>query len=165
MSILYYTCHVCHGGQVMLLVSLAAGEHHAQSAHHVPLGTHHSKSDKFLLKLVAFCWRGREDLNLRGAFYTPYSLSRGAPSASWVLPQVEEKYEIGGESGIRTHGWLPIAGFQDRCLQPLGHLSVSAKPTFDSQMQEVSYHIRTRFVNCELYFFQKNGASRKPAPF
>ena len=37
---------------------------------------------------LAFSWRGREDLNLRGAFYTPYSLSRGAPSASWVLPQV-----------------------------------------------------------------------------
>ena len=33
-------------------------------------------------------WRGREDLNLRGAFYTPYSLSRGAPSATWVLPQM-----------------------------------------------------------------------------
>ena len=29
----------------------------------------------------------------------------------------------GGESGIRTHGCFHIAGFQDRCLQPLGHLS------------------------------------------
>ena len=35
-------------------------------------------------------WRGREDLNLRGAFYTPYSLSRGAPSATWVLPQMSK---------------------------------------------------------------------------
>ena len=25
---------------------------------------------------VSLFWRGREDLNLRGAFYTPYSLSR-----------------------------------------------------------------------------------------
>ena len=72
---------------------------------------------------LAFSWRGREDLNLRGAFYTPYSLSRGAPSASWVLPQVDGNFFIGGESGIRTHGCFHIAGFQDRCLQPLGHLS------------------------------------------
>ena len=39
-----------------------------------------------------FFWRGREDLNLRDAFYTSYSLSRGAPSASWVLPQVDGKF-------------------------------------------------------------------------
>ena len=26
---------------------------------------------------LAFSWRGREDLNLRDAFYTSYSLSRG----------------------------------------------------------------------------------------
>ena len=32
-------------------------------------------------------------------------------------------YFHGGESGIRTHGTLPHAGFQDRYLQPLGHLS------------------------------------------
>ena len=38
-------------------------------------------------------------------------------------------YEIGGESGIRTHGDLRLAGFQDRFLQPLGHLSVSGKDT------------------------------------
>ncbi len=31
----------------------------------------------------------------------------------------------GGESGIRTHGCLRIAGFQDRFLKPLGHLSSS----------------------------------------
>ena len=29
----------------------------------------------------------------------------------------------GGEGGIRTHGWLPIGGFQDRCHKPLDHLS------------------------------------------
>ena len=34
-------------------------------------------------------------------------------------------YEIGGESGIRTHGDLRLAGFQDRFLKPLGHLSIS----------------------------------------
>src|SRR6185437_1514326 len=31
---------------------------------------------------------------------------------------------IGGWGGIRTHGRLHVAGFQDRCLKPLGHPSV-----------------------------------------
>ncbi len=30
----------------------------------------------------------------------------------------------GGSGEIRTHGWLPIAGFQDQCLKPLGHASL-----------------------------------------
>ena len=47
-----------------------------------------------------FSWRGREDLNLRGAFYTPYSLSRGAPSASWVLPQVDGKIQLAERVGF-----------------------------------------------------------------
>ena len=69
-------------------------------------------------------WRRRRDLNPRGAFYTPYSLSRGAPSATWVLLHIAGWYQIGGESGIRTHGCFHIAGFQDRCFRPLSHLSV-----------------------------------------
>src|SRR3954467_15159764 len=31
--------------------------------------------------------------------------------------------EPGGWGGIRTHGRLHVAGFQDRCLKPLGHPS------------------------------------------
>ena len=72
-------------------------------------------------------WRRRRDLNPRGAFYTPYSLSRGAPSATWVLLHSRTSYEVlssGGEGGIRTHGCFHIAGFQDRCFRPLSHLSV-----------------------------------------
>jgi hypothetical protein len=37
-------------------------------------------------------------------------------------------YKPGGGSGIRTHGSLRIAGFQDRCFQPLSHPS---KPLLD----------------------------------
>src|SRR5690554_4573837 len=38
--------------------------------------------------------------------------------------QAEGFYRIAGGSGeIRTHEGLPLAGFQDRCLQPLGHAS------------------------------------------
>ena len=73
-------------------------------------------------------WRRRRDLNPRDGF-PPYSLSRGAPSATWVLLRAESNIDLeqkcGGESGIRTHGCLRIAGFQDRFLQPLGHLSTS----------------------------------------
>ena len=29
-----------------------------------------------------------------------------------------------GEGEIRTHDTLPYDGFQDRCLKPLGHLTV-----------------------------------------
>ena len=47
-----------------------------------------------------FSWRGREDLNLRDAFYTSYSLSRGAPSASWVLPQVDGKIQLAERVGF-----------------------------------------------------------------
>ena len=40
----------------------------------------------------------------------------------WVYPTRER----GGEGGIRTHGGLLThAGFQDRCFQPLSHLSVA----------------------------------------
>src|SRR3954452_3632483 len=33
--------------------------------------------------------------------------------------------EPGGWGGIRTHGRLHVAGFEDRCLKPLGHPSTS----------------------------------------
>ena len=33
-------------------------------------------------------------------------------------------FRNGGWGGIRTHEGLPPGGFQDRCLQPLGHPSV-----------------------------------------
>jgi hypothetical protein len=33
-------------------------------------------------------------------------------------------FVFGGEGGIRTHGGLPLNGFQDRRFRPLSHLSV-----------------------------------------
>ena len=48
--------------------------------------------------------------------YHVYSLSRGAPSASWVLLQIRYVIKFGGESGIRTHGTLLYDGFQDRSV-------------------------------------------------
>ena len=67
---------------------------------------------------------------------TTYSLSRGAPSATWVLLQAVDSFKkklfqikievlhfYSGEGGIRTHGGLTLTGFQDRHHKPLGHLS------------------------------------------
>ena len=96
-------------------------------------------------------WRRRRDLNPRDGF-PPYSLSRGAPSATWVL--LHAKYRIhlkkcGGESGIRTHGCFHIAGFQDRFLQPLGHLSTSGlRPNAKKMIPHFSH-----IVNCRLQYF------------
>ena len=36
-------------------------------------------------------------MNPRGAFYTPYSLSRGAPSATWVLLRMKLAERVGFE--------------------------------------------------------------------
>ena len=95
----------------------------------------------------ALClWRGRRDLNPRAAF-TAYSLSRGAPSASWVLPQVENikimEFTYGGESGIRTHGSCESPVFRTGSLN---HSDISPN-RLPAQMQELSYHTGTHFVN------------------
>ena len=48
------------------------------------------KKPPYFKQIRRFSWRRRRDLNPR-AGYPAYSLSRGAPSASWVLLQVENK--------------------------------------------------------------------------
>lgn len=66
--------------------------------------------------------RRRRDLNPRAAL-TTCTLSRGVPSASWVLLQKKFfKLKTGrihapifsGEDGIRTHAPVKTNGFQDR---------------------------------------------------
>ncbi len=41
----------------------------------------------------------------------------------WKMLEDVARSEDGGGGEIRTLGWFPIGGFQDRCLQPLGHPS------------------------------------------
>ncbi len=85
-----------------------------------------NKKALYPLRYKAFSLAQKEGFEPSRRFYPAYSLSRGAPSATWVLPQIYINFrKIGGESGIRTHGDLRLAGFQDRFLQPLGHLSVA----------------------------------------
>ena len=50
-----------------------------------------------------------------------YSLSRGAPSASWVLLHIHLAEREGFEPPVP----FDITGFQDQRLQPLGHLSLN----------------------------------------
>ena len=105
-------------------------------------------------------WRRSRDLN-PGCDYSHYSLSRGAPSATWVLPQAGDK--AGGESGIRTHGCFHIAGFQDRCFRPLSHLSVrKSKPLPEADMILSSPE---PFVNTKYTLpVKKRGRSHAAAP-
>ncbi len=54
-----------------------------------------------------------------------------AAGAKPATPCVRSSVLSGGRGGIRTHeGALPPAGFQDRCLKPLGHPSL---PPFESR--------------------------------
>ena len=71
-------------------------------------------------------WRGRRDLNPRAGFIQPTPLAGEPlrPLGYFRRSVYTSTNGNGGESGIRTHGDLRLAGFQDRFLQPLGHLSV-----------------------------------------
>ena len=99
--------------------------------------------------LLAASWRRRRDLNPRGGFIHPTPLA-GEPLRP--LGYFCKSYEIkkcGGESGIRTHGCFHIAGFQDRFLQPLGHLSTSGlRPNAKKMIPHFSH-----IVNCRLQYF------------
>ena len=74
-------------------------------------------STSFLATSVASGERGIWTL---APLLTTYSLSRGAPSASWVflLSLILALYSVSrnGESGIRTHAPLRTNGFQDRLV-------------------------------------------------
>ena len=62
-----------------------------------------------------------------GAGNPTYSLSRGAPSASWVL--LHEPYhqkKVAEREGFEPPVPCDITGFQDQLHKPLGHLSSSS---------------------------------------
>ncbi len=85
-----------------------------------------------------------------------YSLSRGAPSATWVLLQAEYKRSYvsthpaesfsGGESGIRTHGSFESPVFKTGSLN---HSDISPRPISD-QMQQLYYHIKARLSTAKV---------------
>jgi hypothetical protein len=56
---------------------------------------------------------------------------------------VRSLFWSGGEEGIRTLGTLAgIAGFQDRFLKPLGHLSTLAERLFARRLLILSQSLR-----------------------
>ena len=79
-----------------------------------------------------------------------YSLSRGAPSATWVLLQANRHISIwkinGGESGIRTHGSFESPVFKTGSLN---HSDISPRPISD-QMQQLYYHIKARLSTAKV---------------
>ena len=75
---------------------------------------------------TTICWlvrqNGERGIWTLAPLLTTYSLSRGAPSASWVLLQMQNKnHQISSmvsdaEGGIRTHAPSRTNGFQDRLV-------------------------------------------------
>ena len=88
------------------------------------------KEHRHCINIGVLWWRRRRDLNPRCTF-AHYSLSRGAPSATWVLlHRTGSSMKLCFPEGklAEREGFEPpvpfgITGFQDQRHQPLGHLS------------------------------------------
>ena len=73
---------------------------------------------------VIFKQNGERGIRTLAPLLTTYSLSRGAPSAAWVLLHKRlnrrDTFDLSnvsnGEGGIRTHAPLRTNGFQDRLV-------------------------------------------------
>ena len=75
-------------------------------------------------------------MNPRAGFIQPTPLAGEPLRPLGYFRVLDSVLKFGGESGIRTHGHLRAAGFQDRFLQPLGHLSTWKAPSLEHE----SYH-------------------------
>ncbi len=62
-------------------------------------------------------WEGNQNIM---AYWMAYQQNLKSKNAMLINSMASNN---GGGGEIRTLGWLPIGGFQDRCLQPLGHPS------------------------------------------
>ena len=82
------------------------------------------------LQFQGFLWRGRRDLNPRAGFIQPTPLA-GEPlrPLGHFRRSVFTFEKLAERVGFEPTGTLRAAGFQDRFLQPLGHLSISKAPS------------------------------------
>ena len=91
-----------------------------------------------------------------------YSLSRGAPSATWVLLQANRHISIwkinGGESGIRTHGSFESPVFKTGSLN---HSDISPQTEYRPRAKREIYYTIIATV-CQS-FWRKNRSRRPPA--
>ena len=82
--------------------------------------TYHLVVKNFFLATFRFSPNGEGGIWTLAPLLTTYSLSRGAPSATWVLLQMPDQkisfFFCNGEGGIRTHAPFRTNGFQDRLV-------------------------------------------------
>ena len=62
-----------------------------------------------------------------GCALAHYSLSRGAPSATWVLLHEPVNEQMAEREGFEPPVPFSITSFQDWRLKPLGHLSIALR--------------------------------------
>ena len=81
---------------------------------------HHIVVKNFFLATFRLSPNGEGGIWTLAPLLTTYSLSRGAPSATWVLLQMPDPtisfLFCNGEGGIRTHAPFRTNGFQDRLV-------------------------------------------------
>ena len=69
---------------------------------------------------------GNGGIRTHGGFAPSADFESAAFSLSATFPSDKKIFKIGGSGEIRTHGGLStLDGFQDRCIKPLCHASVS----------------------------------------
>ena len=81
---------------------------------------------------------------------TTYSLSRGAPSASWVFLQAKQQsYKKNKAERVGFEPTVPygITGFQDQLLKPLGHLSIWALVCFSWAAKPLTLYPTTNVLS------------------
>lgn len=98
-------------------------------------------------------WRRSRDLN-PGCDYSHYSLSRGAPSASWVLPQVDGKIQLAERVGFEPTDAFTSPVFKTGAFNRSA-ISPDNEFTSNSQTQELYYHIEVLFVNIKYENFHR----------
>ena len=78
----------------------------------------------------AFLFYGHESDAFRRPVFTWYELSKINAHAEYTTKKVLQVFRLTGlcgERGIRTPGTSQYAGFQDRCIRPLCHLSMGCE--------------------------------------
>ena len=102
-------------------------------------------------------------MNLRDAFYTSYSLSRGAPSASWVLPQVDGTIQLAERVGFEPTDAFTSPVFKTGAFNRSA-ISPDNESAPNSQTQVLYYHMCPIFVNRNFKFFALQCAEPKCIP-
>ena len=121
--------------------------------------TYHLVVKNFFFATFRFSPNGEGGIWTLAPLLTTYSLSRGAPSATWVLLQMSDQkisfFFYNGEGGIRTHAPFRTNGFQDRLVMttsiPL-HIYNSENRLIELPLCNVRYDITCTFPMSRPYF-------------